>query len=184
MADIHIRVQFQASSVLWRRSILPIAADDGSALFFSTGAPDVLDGRGPGDSPRARSDDEPVLMLANMDSKIHVVQSAAPSGRQGWGRAGSGTLSVEVPTNTQILQIGYPTLIPRRRRRRTGPPNAYPTYQPAAVARMRRLTGDPDTDQRAGSDSRRPGGPGGCPAGPPTRPWRQPGRSARASSRA
>jgi polysaccharide biosynthesis transport protein len=102
--------------VLWRRKwsiLLIVALTTGSALFFSYRRTPIY-------SSTAEVQVTPLTAaqilttnpysLANMDNEIHVVQSTAVAvlaDKAMEGRAGSGTLSVEVPTNTQILQIGY-----------------------------------------------------------------------------
>ena len=110
-------VDFRAFfGVLWRRKwsiLLIVALTTGSALFFSYRRTPIY-------SSTAEVQVTPLTAsqilttnpywLANMDNEIHVVQSTAVAvlaDKAMGGRAGSGTLSVEVPTNTQILQIGY-----------------------------------------------------------------------------
>ena len=103
--------------VLWRRKwsiLLIVAITTGSALFFSYRRTPIYSSTAEVQvTPLSASQiltTNPYWTLANMDNEIHVVQSAAVGGlanRAMDGEAGSGTLSVEVPANTQILQIGY-----------------------------------------------------------------------------
>ena len=103
--------------VLWRRKwsiLLIVALTTGSAVFFSYRRTAVYSSTAEVQvTPLTGSQiltANPYWTLANMDNEIHVVQSTAVAvlaGKAIEGRAGSGTLSVEVPTNTQILQIGY-----------------------------------------------------------------------------
>jgi polysaccharide biosynthesis transport protein len=102
--------------VLWRRKwsiLLIVALTTGSALLFSYRRTPIY-------SSTAEVQVTPLTAsqilttnpywLANMDNEIHVVESTAVAvlaDKAMGGRAGSGTLSVEVPPNTQILQIEY-----------------------------------------------------------------------------
>jgi capsular exopolysaccharide synthesis family protein len=102
--------------VLWRRKwsiLLIVSLTTGSALLFSYRRTPIY-------SSTAEVQVTPLTAsqilttnpywLANMDNEIHVVESTAVAvlaNKAMGGRAGSGTLSVEVPPNTQILQIGY-----------------------------------------------------------------------------
>ena len=103
--------------VLWRRKwsiLLIVVLTTASALFFSYRRTPIYSSTAEVQvTPLTASqilNTNPYWTLANMDNEIHVVQSAAVAGladRAMQTRAGSGSLSVEVPTNTLILQIGY-----------------------------------------------------------------------------
>ena len=103
--------------VLWRRKwsiLLIVALTTGSAAFFSYRRTPIYSSTAEVQvTPLTASQiltSNPYWTLANMDNEIHVVQSAAVAvlaNKAMGGQAGSGTLSVQVPTNTQILQIGY-----------------------------------------------------------------------------
>jgi succinoglycan biosynthesis transport protein ExoP len=103
--------------VLWRRKwsiLLIVALTTGSAVFFSYRRTAIYSSTAEVQvTPLTASQiltTNPYWTLANMDNEIHVVQSTAVAvlaDKAMGGRAGSGSLSVEVPTNTQILQIGY-----------------------------------------------------------------------------
>ena len=113
-SELDLRAFF---GVLWRRKwsiLLIVALTTGSALFFSYRRTAVYSSTAEVQvTPLTGSQiltANPYWTLANMDNEIHVVQSTAVAvlaGKAIEDRAGSGTLSVEVPTNTQILQIGY-----------------------------------------------------------------------------
>ncbi|HET7929427.1 MAG TPA: polysaccharide biosynthesis tyrosine autokinase, partial [Actinomycetota bacterium] len=126
--------------VLWRRkwSILLITAlTTGSALFFSYRRTPIYSSTAEVQvTPLTASQiltTNPYWTLANMDNEIHVVQSAAVAGlanKTMGAEAGSGTLSVQVPTNTQILQIGYSDADPQTARDGAQAyANAYLTYR-------------------------------------------------------
>ena len=94
--------------------ILIVALATGSALFFSYRRTAVYSSTAEVQvTPLTASQiltTNPYWTAANMDNEIHVVQSTAVAvlaDKAMEGGGGSGTLSVEVPTNTQILQIGY-----------------------------------------------------------------------------
>ena len=126
--------------VLWRRKwsiLLIVALTTGSALFFSYRRTAVYSSTAEVQvTPLTGSQiltANPYWTLANMDNEIHVVQSTAVAvlaDKAMEGRAGSGTLSVEVPTNTQILQIGYSHADPETARDGAQAfANAYLTYR-------------------------------------------------------
>src|SRR4029453_14942118 len=113
-STVDIRAFF---GVLWRGKwsiLLIVALTTGSALFFSYRSTPIYSSTAEVQvTPLTASQiltPDPYWTLANMDNEIHVVQSTAVAvlaNKAMGGQAGSGTLSVEVPTNTQILQIGY-----------------------------------------------------------------------------
>jgi polysaccharide biosynthesis transport protein len=126
--------------VLWRRKwsiLLIVALTTGSALFFSYRRTPIYSSTAEVQvTPLTASQiltTNPYWTLANMDNEIHVVQSAAVSGlaNKAMGAdAGSGTLSVQVPANTQILQIGYSDADPQTARDGAQAfANAYLTYR-------------------------------------------------------
>src|SRR5215211_2772975 len=96
--------------VLWRRKwsiLLIVALTTASALFFSYRRTPIYSSTAEVQvTPLTASQiltPDPYWTLANMDNEIHVVQSTAVAvlADKAMGRAGSGTLSVEVPANTQ-----------------------------------------------------------------------------------
>src|SRR5262245_9453865 len=125
--------------VLWRRkwSIIAIVfLTTGSAIFFSFQ-------RTPMYSSTAEVQVTPITAtqilsanpywtLANMENEVHVVQSAAVGALadRALDGAGGGSLSVNVPANTQILQIGYTHTDPETARDGAQAfANAYLTYR-------------------------------------------------------
>ena len=126
--------------VLWRRKwsiLLIVALTTGSALFFSYRRTPIYSSTAEVQvTPLTASQiltTNPYWTLANMDNETHVVQSAAVAdlANKAMGAdAGSGTLSVSVPSNTQILQIGYSDADPQTAQEGAQAfANAYLTYR-------------------------------------------------------
>ena len=136
-AALDVRAIF---GVLWRRKwsiLLIVALTTGSALFFSYRRTPIYSSTAEVQvTPLTASQiltTNPYWTLANMDNETHVVQSASVAGlanKAMGGDAGSGTLSVEVPANTQILQITYSHTDPQTARDGAQAfANAYLTYR-------------------------------------------------------
>jgi capsular exopolysaccharide synthesis family protein len=127
--------------VLWRRKwsiLLIVTLTTGSALIFSYRRTPIYSSTAeiqvtPLTTASQILTANPYWTQANMDNEIHVVQSTAVAvlaDKAMRGRAGSGTLSVEVPVNTQILQIGYSHPDPQTARDGAQAfANAYLTYR-------------------------------------------------------
>lgn len=141
-AAVDIRVIL---GVLWRRKwsiLLIVAITTGSALFFSYRRTPIYSSTAEIQvTPLTASQiltTNPYWTLANMDNEIHVVQSAAVgslANKTLGGAAGTGTLSVQVPANTQILQITYSHPDPETARDGAQAfANAYLTYRTRVAA--------------------------------------------------
>jgi tyrosine-protein kinase len=126
--------------VLWRRkwSIIAIVVlTTGSAIFFSFQRTPVYSATAEVQvTPLTASQlltTNPYWTLANMENEIHVVQSAAVGAladRAMGDAPPGGALSVSVPANTQILQIGYTHTDPETARDGAQAfANAYLTYR-------------------------------------------------------
>jgi succinoglycan biosynthesis transport protein ExoP len=126
--------------VLWRRkwSIIAIVLlTTGSAIFFSFQRTPMYSSTADVQvTPITASQlltNNPYWTLANMENEVHVVQSAAVgalANKAMDGRAFEGSVSVTVPSNTQILQIGYTHTDPETARKGAQAfANAYLTYR-------------------------------------------------------
>src|SRR5262245_26236413 len=131
--------------VLWRRKwsiILIVAITTGSAIYFSYQRTPIYSSTAevqvtPLTASQILTAPNPYWTLANMDNEIHIVQSAAVAvlADKALGGRGGGTLSVQVPANTQILQIGYDHPDPETARDGAQAyANAYLTYRTRVAA--------------------------------------------------
>src|SRR5262245_9439177 len=131
--------------VLWRRKwsiLLIVAITTGSEICFSFRRTPIYSSTAevqvtPLTASQILTAPNPYWTLANMDNEIHIVQSAAVGelARKTLGGSGGGTLSVQVPANTQILQIGYADPDPQTARDGAQAyANAYLTYRTRVAA--------------------------------------------------